>query len=327
MAFDILALGELLIDFTPESAPGAEKTLYSQNPGGAPANVLAAAAALGAKGALVSRVGDDAFGRFLIDTVERHGIDASHISKDPKVHTTLAFVCLDESGDRSFSFYRDPGGRPDALPRRPARAAVPGEPHLPFRLPVHDGGARARSATLAALALAKQSGCLVSYDPNWRPSLWRNETEAVELMRAPLRQVDILKVSDEELELLSGTADLAEGSRRLNEAGPALVLVSLGAGGSFFRCGDVTGAVPAYDVKTVDTTGAGDAFLGAVLTLLKDRTRAELEALTEAELTAIAAFANAAGSLATTRKGAIAIMPDRAQVEECMRNCPKKGEN
>ena len=146
-------------------------------------------------------------------------------------------------------------------------------------------------------------------------------------MRAPLRQVDILKVSDEELELLSGTADLAEGSRRLNEAGPALVLVSLGAGGSFFRCGDVTGAVPAYDVKTVDTTGAGDAFLGAVLTLLKDKTRAELEALTEPELTAIAAFANAAGSLATTRKGAIAIMPDRAQVEECMKNCPKKGEN
>ena len=105
------------------------------------------------------------------------------------------------------------------------------------------------------------------------------------------------------------------------------MLVSLGAGGSFFRCGDVTGAVPAYDVKTVDTTGAGDAFLGAVLTLLKDRTRAELEALTEPELTAIAAFANAAGSLATTRKGAIAIMPDRAQVEECMKNCPKKGEN
>ena len=326
MAFDILALGELLIDFTPESAPGAEKTFYSQNPGGAPANVLAAAAALGAKGALVSRVGDDAFGRFLIDTVERHGIDASHVSKDPKVHTTLAFVCLDESGDRSFSFYRDPGAD---LMLSPADLPTPlfRESRIFHFGSLSMTAEPARSATLAALALAKQSGCLVSYDPNWRPSLWRNETEAVELMRAPLRQVDILKVSDEELELLSGTADLAEGSRRLNEAGPALVLVSLGAGGSFFRCGDVTGAVPAYDVKTVDTTGAGDAFLGAVLTLLKDRTRAELEALTEPELTAIAAFANAAGSLATTRKGAIAIMPDRAQVEECMKNCPKKGEN
>ena len=326
MAFDLIALGELLIDFTPESAPGAEKILYSQNPGGAPANVLAAATALGASGALISRVGDDAFGRFLIDTVQRHGIDASHVSKDPKVHTTLAFVCLDETGDRSFSFYRDPGAD---LMLSPADLPAPlfRESHIFHFGSLSMTAEPARSATLAALSLAKQSGCLVSYDPNWRPSLWRNETEAVELMRSPLRQVDILKVSDEELTLLTGTADLAEGSRRLCEAGPALVLVSMGAKGAFFRRGDVTGALPAYDVNTVDTTGAGDAFLGAVLAQLKDKSRADIEALTQDDLFRIVAFANAAGSLATTKKGAIAIMPNRAQVENCMKNCPKKGEN
>ena len=326
MAYDLIALGELLIDFTPESAPGAEKILYSQKPGGAPANVLAAAAALGAQGALISRVGDDAFGRFLIDTVERHGIDASHVSKDPKVPTTLAFVCLDESGDRSFSFYRNPGAdlmlSPADLP-----AALFRESHIFHFGSLSMTAEPARSATLAALSLATQSGCLVSYDPTWRHSLWRNEIEAVELMRSPLRQVDILKVSDEELELLTGTADLAEGSRRLCEAGPALVLVSLGAKGAFFRRGDVTGALSAYDVKTVDTTGAGDAFLGAVLALLRDKSRADIEALTKEQLLEIVAFANAAGSLATTQKGAIAIMPNRAQVEACMKNCPNKEEH
>lgn len=310
---DIIAVGELLIDFTPESAPGAEQVLLSQNPGGAPGNVMAAAAKLGANTALISRVGADAFGDFLVEQVAKCGVCPDYITREPSCHTTLAFVHLDRKGERSFSFLRSPGA--DVLLSRS---------HIPTQAiaatPIfHFGGVSlthdpARDATLFALNIAHNAGALVSFDPNWRPSLWSDHDEAPLLLRRVLPDVDVIKVSEEELPLMTGTADLEEGARRLSQAGVTLVLVSRGELGAYYRLGNLTGRLEGYPVQTVDTTGAGDAFMGAVLYRLKGISRETLRALDENTLRDIVDFANAAGALATTRTGAIAVMPSLADI-------------
>lgn len=305
---DIIALGELLIDFTPESAPGAEKVLLSQNPGGAPGNVMAAAAKLGANTALISRVGADAFGDFLVEQVTKHGVCPNYITRETSCHTTLAFVHLDSKGDRSFSFLRSPGA--DVLLDT---AHIPDQAIAATPI-FHFGGVSlthdpARRATLHALNLAHDQGKLVSFDPNWRPSLWSNHAEARTLLRRVLPGVDVIKVSEEELPLMTDSDDLEEGSLRLSRAGVKLVLVSRGEQGAFYRLGKLTGNIPGYRVATVDTTGAGDAFMGAVLYRLRGMKPAALRKLGQAALEDIVDFANAAGALATTKTGAIAIMP------------------
>lgn len=318
--FDISAVGELLIDFTPEQTG---KLLYAPNPGGAPGNVMAAAAKLGAKTALISRVGSDAFGQFLIDAVEQQGVDASGVSRDPDYPTTLAFVHLDKDGDRSFSFYRKPGA--DVLLDI---GHIPEETIRQSRI-FHFGGVSmtdqpARDATFHALNLARQAGCLISYDPNYRPSLWNSESEAIQALRAPLDKVDILKVSEEELPLLAGTDDLEQGSQQLRDLGITLVLISRGAKGAFYRLGSLYGSLKAYDVKTIDTTGAGDAFMGAVLYHLRQLDKQDIDLLSREALEEIVDFANAAGSLTTTRKGAIAVMPTLEEIDACRSHTPKK---
>lgn len=311
--YDIIAVGELLIDFTPESAPGAEKVLFSQNPGGAPANVLAQASALGANTALVSRVGQDAFGAFLVEQVARRGVNTDYVSRDDRYPTTLAFVHLDAHGDRSFSFYRECSAdrmlNVEHIPKAPIEQAAI----------LHFGGVSmtdlpARSATVHAVHLARESGTLVSYDPNYRPALWESEADARQALRQVLPMVDIIKVSEEELPLITDTDDLEEGSRRLSDLGITLVLISRGAKGAYYRLGALTGACPAYAVDVVDTTGAGDAFMGAVLSHLCHMDRDTLESLTQDALNEIVDFANAAGSLTCTRKGAIAVMPTEAEI-------------
>lgn len=302
---DIIALGELLIDFTPESAPGAERVLLSQNPGGAPGNVMAAAAKLGANTALISRVGADAFGDFLVEQIARHGVCPDYISRETGCHTTLAFVHLDSKGERSFSFLRSPGA--DVLldlPHVPEQAVA--------QTPIfHFGGVSlthdpARSATLHALDIARKSGGLVSFDPNWRPSLWSDHNEGRRILRQVLPGVDVIKVSQEELPLMTDCDDLEEGSLRLSRAGVKLVLVSRGEQGAFYRLGSLTGSLAGYAVSTVDTTGAGDAFMGAMLYQLRGKSLAGLD---REALEDMVDFANAAGALATTQTGAIAIMP------------------
>ena len=310
---DIIALGELLIDFTPESPPGAEKVLLSQNPGGAPGNVMAAAARLGASTALISRVGQDAFGDFLVERVTACGICPDYISREEGCHTTLAFVHLDGNGERSFSFLRSPGADVLLAQSHIPTSVIAATPMF------HFGGVSlthdpARSATLYALDVAHGAGALVSYDPNWRPSLWSDHAQAPQILRSVLSKVDVIKVSEEELPLMTGTADLEEGSRRLSEAGVKLVLVSRGALGAYYRLGSLTGTLPGYAVKTVDTTGAGDAFMGAMLRRLKGLKGADLSSLTREVLEDMVDFANAAGALATTRTGAIAVMPSPGEI-------------
>ena len=308
--YDVVAVGELLIDFTPAGVSDRGAALFARNPGGAPANVLAAVTRLGGRTAFIGKVGEDGFGRFLRDTLGGLGIDTAGLVMTGEVPTTLAFVQLDEHGDRSFSFYRKPGAdimlSPGEVKRElMARARI-----------------MSRSATLAAVRAAKEAGAVVSYDPNYRPLLWESLDEAKHWMREGLSFADIVKVSDEELELLTGETDLERGSQKLVEAGVSLALVSLGARGAFFRLGELCGRQPTFDVRTVDTNGAGDSFFGAVLFRLCKKSLAEIRSLTRGELEDVLSFGNAAGSMTTTRPGAIPALPTMEEVLACRAHTP-----
>lgn len=326
MIYDVTALGELLIDFTPSGVNGQGMSLFAQNPGGAPANVLAMNNRLGGKTAFLGKVGDDEFGRFLERTLRDCGIDTAGLVLDGAAHTTLAFVHLSETGDRSFSFYRDKGADIMFTAAEVNRKLIACADIFHFGA-VSLTGEPCRSAVKAAAEYAASLGKIISYDPNYRPLLWPNEAEAALEMAWPLPLTDILKVSEEEMALLSGETDLEKGAALLAERGPGIVLVSLGARGSFCfcadGCADGCAVLPAYDVNTVDTTGAGDAFLGAVHYRLRGKTRAAVRGISKGELADIADFANAAGSLATTKKGAIPAMPTLAEIESCRKSIGK----
>lgn len=319
--FDLVALGESLIDFTPSGINELGMQLFACNPGGAPANVLAMYAKLGGNTAFIGKVGDDDFGHFLQTTLQNAGIDTSAFVRTQEARTTLAFVRLNEKGDRSFMFYRKPGA--DIL----LRTEEVDESKLTHCGVFHFGAVSltdepCRSATKQAAQTAKQAGALISYDPNYRPLLWDSPRTAKEEMRSVLALADVIKVSEQEMELLTGHTHLREGADALARYGAALVLVTLGAKGAYYRAGAGSGLLATYDVATVDTTGAGDAFLGALLWCLRGKNAAALQALSVKEWKKSIAFANAAGSLTTTKKGAIPAMPDKAAIERCIRETP-----
>ena len=308
---DIVAIGEGLIDLTQKGVDENGVAQYAANPGGAPANLAVAAARLGAKTAFVGKVGRDAFGSSLRAVLEANDVDTQGLLEDAKEHTTLAVVSVDKTGERSFSFYRNPSAdvnlRAEELP----------EKLLKDTRVLHFGSVSltaepARSATLYAARAARENGCLVSYDPNYRASLWNSQEEAVREMKNALPLCDILKISDEELPLLTGTTDPAQGSAILAQLGIRLIFITLGANGAFFRLGEQTGSVPGIPVKVGDTNGAGDTFFGAALSKL---VKEDLNTLTLPRLTEIAAFANKAASITTSRHGAIPAMPRLEEVE------------
>ena len=309
---DITAIGEILSDLTQSGRTEQGIPRFDANPGGAPANLAVAASRLGAKTAFIGRVGRDSYGDFLRSTLEQNGVDVSGLSVDPRQHTTLAIVSLDDRGERSFSFYRDPSADVNL-----SFEDVPAELLADTRV-LHFGSVSltaepSRSATLKAAREAREKGALISYDPNYRASLWPDEATAVRQMLQPLPLVDILKVSDEELPLLTGLSDPDRGSARLAEKGIRLVLVTLGAEGAFYRFGGRIGHVPGVKVQVGDTNGAGDTFFGAALSRL---VRAEsLDALTAEELEDILRFANKAAAITTSRHGAIPAMPTLAEMK------------
>lgn len=308
---DITAVGEILIDLTQCGVSEQHIPQFAANPGGAPANLAVAAARLGAKTAFIGKVGDDCFGDLLRRTLESSGVDTSGLVTDPDSRTTLAVVALDGKGERSFSFYRDQSAdvnlRAEEIPQNLLRATR----FLHFGS-VSLTAEPARSATLHAVRKAKEQGALISYDPNYRPSLWPDRQTAIARMKAPLELVDILKVSDEELPLLTGTADPEAGSALLTKMGIRLVLVTLGAEGAFYRFAGQTGRIPGVKVTVGDTNGAGDTFLGAVLAQLSGFD--SLEALTIPELERIIGLANRAAAITTSRRGAIPAMPTYGEV-------------
>ena len=308
---DILAVGEILIDLTQNGVNEQGIPKFDANPGGAPANLAVAAARLGAKTAFIGKVGRDSFGDFLRSTLEENGVDASGLVTDSVQHTTLAVVTVDKSGERSFSFYRDPSADVDL------EAADIDEEMLKNTRFLHFGSVSltadpSKTATLHAASRARELGAVISYDPNYRASLWHSEAEAVKGMLEPMDLVDILKVSDEELPLLTGTEDPEKGTAILAERGIKLILVTLGPKGAFYRFVDETGTVPGVPCVVGDTNGAGDTFFGAFLSRLARR--GGLEDVDVSDLEDMIAFANLAASITTSRHGAIPAMPTLSEM-------------
>ena len=312
--FDVLALGELLIDFTENGLSGQGNPLLEANPGGAPCNVLAMLQKLGWHSAFVGKVGKDMFGRQLRAAAEEAGICMDYLVEDPRVHTTLAFVKTFPNGDRDFSFYRDPGAdmmlREDELPLEALKSCRIF--HFGTLSMTHE---EVRFTTKKAVGLAKKSGALISFDPNLRPPLWFDLEEAREQIAWGLSRCDILKIADNELEFMTGETDFDRGAALLKAQYPNIRLlnVTAGAEGSYCYSGEKKVFVPSFRLGgTIETTGAGDTFCACVLSNVLEN---GLEDMSEKRLKAMLRFANAAAYLVTTRKGAIRSMPERDEVE------------
>ena len=314
--FDVTALGELLIDFTQNGLSNQRNYLMEANPGGAPCNVLAMLAKLGKKTAFIGKVGDDFLGRHLKTVVEEVGIDTRNLLLDEKVHTTLAFVHTYPGGDRDFSFYRDPGADMN-LRAEEVKEKLIGQSrifHFGSLSMTHPG---VREATKKALRIARENGCIISFDPNLRPPLWNTLEEAKEQIAFGMTQCDVLKISDNEIQWFTGLEDFDEGIRLLQQTYRIpLILLSMGPAGSRAYYRDLRVEVaPFLQKNTIETTGAGDTFCACVLNYVLDH---GLENLTEAQLGEMLRFANAAASLITTRKGALKVMPSVEEVNELL---------
>lgn len=310
---DITAVGEVLIDLTQNGVNEQGIPQFAANPGGAPANLAVAASRLGAKTAFVGKVGRDSFGDQLRTCLQDNHVDVSAMCVDPVQHTTLAVVTVDPTGERHFSFYRDPSADVSLTSEEIPLDMLKNTKYLHFGS-VSLTADPARTATLYAAKKARELGATVSYDPNYRASLWPDEATAIARMKEALPLADVLKVSDEELPLLTGTTDLEEGTSILAAQGISLVLVTMGPDGAFYRFQGKTGHVAGVPCKVGDTNGAGDTFFGAVLSQLSQLN--SLQDLTIPELERVVALANKAASITTSRHGAIPAMPTMAEVQD-----------
>jgi len=311
--YDVIALGELLIDFTMNGQSEQGNNMFEACPGGAPCNVLALLNKMGKKTAFLGKVGKDQFGTLLRNTIAEAGIDASRLAVDDKVNTTLAFVHTFPDGDREFSFYRNPGAdmmltQEEVDPEFISRARIF---HFGTLSMTHDG---VRAATKKAVQAAKDGGCLISFDPNLRPPLWSSLDLAKEQMEYGFSVCDILKISDNEIQFVSGKEDYDEGIAYLQEKYDIpLILLTMGKDGSRAYYKGMRVERPGFSVKTIETTGAGDTFGGSSLNFLLEH---DFNNLTEEELGEMLTFANAAAAIVTTRKGAIKAMPEREEVNQ-----------
>lgn len=325
--YDVTALGELLIDFTSSGLSDQGNGLFEANPGGAPCNVLSMLSKAGRKTAFIGKVGDDMFGRLLREKAAGQGIDMSGLMMDGEIHTTLAFVEKLPNGDRDFSFYRKPGAdiMLTAQEVEENRSLIENAKifHFGTLSMTHDG---VEEATVKAIGIAKESGALLSFDPNLRPPLWESEEKAKEKIRYGLSVCDILKISDNEITFMTGEEDLEKGVRMIiDEYDIPIVFATFGPDGSkAYAGGKAADAVSAYEKgflnpDTIETTGAGDTFCaGALHHVLKYG----IEGLKDAErLHELLTFANAAASIVTTRKGALCVMPEVSQVEAYIKSC------
>ena len=311
--YDVIALGELLIDFTMNGQSEQGNNMFEACPGGAPCNVLALLNKMGKKTAFIGKVGKDQFGALLRDTITEAGIDASNLMVDENVNTTLAFVHTFPDGDREFSFYRNPGADMMLTADEVNPEVVKDTKvfHFGTLSMTHEG---VREATKKAVETAKANGCLVSFDPNLRPPLWSSLDLAKEQMEYGFGKCDILKISDNEIQFVSGKEDYDEGIAYLQETyNIPLILLTMGKDGSRAYYKDMRVERPGFSVKAIETTGAGDTFCGSSLNYLVDH---DFENLTEEQLGEMLTFANAAAALVTTKKGAIKAMPVKEEVLE-----------
>ena len=314
---DVVAMGELLIDFTCASTDTEGYPTMVAHPGGAPANFLAALAKYGAGTALLGKVGDDTFGRLLVGTLKKAGIDTRGIVADETVFTTLAFVTLDETGNREFAFSRKPGAD-TCITFGELKLELIDEAKVFHFGTLSLTDEPARSATYKAVQYAKERGKLITYDPNLRKPLWKDLDAAKEQLLWGLRHADVVKISDEEVEFLFGLGVREGAEHILREFGVKLVFVTCGADGCYFQNAVACGHVPSLSgIRVVDTTGAGDIFGGSAVSQLLQLGKAP-ETLTEAELRSVVRFACTAAGLSTTRPGGISSVPEKSEVKEKM---------
>lgn len=316
-SYDVVALGELLIDFTENGVSGQGNPVMEANPGGAPCNVLSMLSNLGHKTGFIGKVGRDGFGKQLRNALVEVGISTEGLVEDERVHTTLAFVHKKEDGDREFSFYRNPGADMMLKEEDLKKDMIEGCRifHFGTLSMTHKG---CENATRKAVDMAGAAGAVLSFDPNLREALWESLEEAKERVSYGLKYCQILKISDNEIQWFTGKEDFDEGVKILQERYKIpLILLSLGKDGSRAYTEKCRVEVPAILQKdTVETTGAGDTFGGCVLHYVLSHGWREYN---EEELREMLRFANGAASIITTRKGALRVMPTREEIEALVR--------
>lgn len=311
--YDITTFGEILIDFTAQGKSNEGQILFAQNPGGAPANVAVCAKRLGANTAFLGKAGQDMQGEFLQAVLKEENVDTKGLLLDEKYFTTLAFVNVDKLGERTFSFARKPGAD-TKIQKEEINIDI-----LDYTNIFHIGSLSlthqpARDTTFYAIKRAKGKGSIISYDPNYRASLWKNEKTAKRHMRSLLPYVDIIKISDEETELLTNYKGVEDAAKKLYRQGIKIIVVTLGEEGAYVYCKEGGRKVPAYASQVVDTNGAGDSFWGGFLYKIS-KSGKSLDELNLNELETIAKFGNTVASLCVEKRGAIPAMPYLAQVE------------
>ncbi len=315
-----ISIGELLIDFTPAGKTADGIHLFARNPGGAPANVAVQMNRLGIEAGFIGTVGNDMFGAYLKEVLEAEKINTQGLAFDEDYSTSLAFVELDENGNREFSFYRDPGADTRLIASADNKRLIDSAEMICFGSLMMTAEP-SRSAVKELAAYAKGNGVITVYDPNWRPALWKNRAEGVEMMKALVEHADVMKLSDEELALITGESELKAGAEKLISQGVKLVVITLGAKGCAVFTEDFSFAKHTYDTKVVDTTGSGDSFLGAFLNCILASGK-RLEEIGQAEAEEYADFANAAGSLCAAKKGAIPALPAREEIDRMKASTP-----
>lgn len=308
----VVALGELLIDFTENGMSAQNNPVYEANPGGAPCNVLAMLTKLGTATSFIGKVGKDHFGQMLKQRVTKMGIDTTYLYEDENIHTTLAFVHTFEDGDRDFSFYRNPGADMMLSPEEVPEDLIKTTDifHFGTLSMTHDG---VRSATKKAVEIAKKAGCLISFDPNLRPPLWESLELAKEQTAYGMEHCDILKISDNEIQWFTGKENFDEGIRYIREQYQIpLIVLSLGKEGSRAYYGNTrVEEKPFLQKNTIETTGAGDTFGACILEFVLEH---GIENLTDTQLSSMLTFANAAAAIITTRRGALCVMPEKGEI-------------
>lgn len=312
--YDVTALGELLVDFTENGISEQGNPMLEANPGGAPCNVLSMLQNLGKRTAFIGKVGADAFGQMLMQAVKEQGIDTDNLVTDEVVHTTLAFVHTEEDGDRSFSFYRNPGA--DMMLRwDEVKQEILADTKIFHFGTLSMTDEQIENVTKKAVQKAKDKGAVISFDPNLRPPLWKNLEDAKRQMWYGISQCDILKISDDEIEFLTGTADIDKGVEQIMEQShPTLICATMGKHGSkAYYNGKSIFCEPFLREDTIETTGAGDTFMACVLNAVLEN---GIDSLSDKDLLDMLEFANAASSIITTRKGALKVMPKKQEIIE-----------
>lgn len=317
--YDVVALGELLIDFTENGLSEQGNPLLEANPGGAPCNVLSMLQKLGDKTAFIGKVGNDGFGHLLTKAVQEQGIDTTGLVYDNDVHTTLALVLKKENGDRDFAFYRNPGADMNLKEEEVNESLIASSSIFHFgTLSLTDESVK--KATQKAVKAAKENGLTITFDPNLREPLWKSLEEAHEQVAWGLQQADAVKISDNEITWFTGMDNYDEGIAFLQKEYPNLKLICLSMGGDGSKAvyRDIHVAYPAFlQEATIETTGAGDTFCACMIhTVLENG----IDHLDEEKLKAMLKFANAAASLVTTKKGALRVMPTKEEVETFIEN-------